>query len=142
MSELNRRDAAKLAAGLAVAGVLGAGEASARETEKPRLDAVFHVMVNAKQTIRFRFDLPGKADQSFESEEYRYAVLDKDGIEVRKALMILGLNVHTTQLPKKESVVEDYPDYMFDNRHLKSGEEYYLVVSVRNLTALAKFKAP
>lgn len=30
----------------------------------------------------------------------------------------------------------------FDPSKLKSGEEYYLVVAVRNLTGLAKFKAP
>jgi hypothetical protein len=56
--------------------------------------------------------------------------------------MINGASVHTVDLPKDQRSVVDESQLEFDVRQLKTGEEYYLVVSVRNLTGLAKFKVP
>lgn len=112
-----------------------------KEKILPDLDAVFRVEIGEKQSIKLRFDLPGKVDQSFYSAEYRYAVLDKDGVQVRThALRMNGAARHTVSLPKDERSVVGYSVFKFDE--LKSGEEYYLIVTVRNLTALAKFKSP
>ncbi|AMV25097.1 ECF RNA polymerase sigma factor SigE [Gemmata sp. SH-PL17] len=109
--------------------------------EPARLDAMLRVQADTKKGIGIRFEHPGTADQSFASDEYRYAVLDKDGVQVNGALVHLPLAIHTTHLPKTERSVTDYSDYALDPRKLKSGEEYYVVVTVRNLTALAKFKS-
>ncbi len=115
-------------------------------TSPPNLDAVFRVEVTEKGVIQFRFDPRGTADESFESVEYRYAVLDKSGVQVDRqradaALLHIGVASHTTLLPKDKPTVSDYSDYLI-TQGLQPGEEYYLVVSVRNLTGLAKFKAP
>ena len=154
MREVNRRGAMKLAASLAVVD-LGSPSAQAQDRkakEPPPLDAVFRIEVTAKGVINFRFETPGTADQSFESTEYRYAVLDKDGVQLggpedEKVLFHTPVTNHTTDLLKGKRSVSDYSDYAIaawlkPGERLKSGEEYFLVVSVRNLTGLAKFKAP
>ncbi len=108
----------------------------------PPLAAKLRVKVDAaKLRPSCQFDLPGQADQSFENEEYRCAVLDRDGVQVEGALTF-KLPVRTISLPKDKRSVTDATDAVFVKEKLKSGEEYYLVVSVRNLTGLAKFKAP
>lgn len=147
MGDVSRRDAVRLAAGLAVVG-LGTTPARAEDKnvqEPPALAAVFRVEVTEKGAIKFRFDTPGTAGQSFESTEYRYALLDKNGVQVSeeqldKALVHLAKAIHTADLSKGERSVSDYSDYMVSHDSLRSGEEYYLVVSLRNLTGLAKFK--
>jgi hypothetical protein len=100
---------------------------------RPDLDAVLRVEISEKGAIRLRFDLPGKADQSFYSAEYRYAVLDKDGVQMGErsdwALRMRPVARHTVSLPKDErSVVEDsaFSIFRFEGKRLKSGEEYYL----------------
>src|SRR5207248_3817676 len=107
----------------------------------PILDAKLRVKVGAKLEVSCQFLLPGKVDQSFENTEYRYAVLDKEGNQVDDALKI-KLPLRTISLPKSERSVTDATDASIVADKLKSGEEYYFVVSVRNLTGLAKFKAP
>ncbi|HHM11985.1 MAG TPA: hypothetical protein ENJ16_00410 [Planctomycetaceae bacterium] len=107
----------------------------------PTLDAKLRVKVGAKLEISCRFLLPGKADQTFANIEYRYAVLDKDGNQVDGALALKTV-VRSISLPKGMRSVADGTDASIVASKLKSGEEYYFVVSVRNLTALAKFRAP
>ena len=154
MSETTRRDAIRAAAAIAAVGV-GLTSVSAQDQaakEPPPLDAVFRVSVTSKGVIDLQFDTPNTVDQTFESTEYSYAVLDKDGVQVAteragEALFHIGTAIHTTFLPKGKRSVSDYSDYQFaswlnPSEGLKSGEEYYLIVSVRNLTALAKFKSP
>jgi hypothetical protein len=111
------------------------------EKAPPPLDAVLRVKVDAKLVISCQFDLPGKADQSFRNTEYRCVVLDKDGVQVEGALLYRQPR-RTIELPKDKRSVTDATDANFVTEKLKSGEEYYFVVSVRNLTGLAKFKAP
>ena len=143
MNGVTRRESVKLVAGLAIGATVIVGrEARGQETrEAPPLDAVLRVDADINRGISLRFELPGKADQSFRSDEYRYAVLDKDGVQVNGALAQFPLAIHTTRFPKNERSISDYSAFMFDPRSLKSGEEYYLIVFVRNLTALSKFKA-
>ena len=135
-----------LLCGIFALACFSAGSTSAQDKKEKApapLNAVLRVQINAKREISCRFDLPGKADQSFYSAEYRYTVLDKHGVQVDdEALMINGAALHTVSLPKGTRSVTDESEFEFDMRQLKSGEEYYLVVSVRNLTGLAKFKAP
>lgn len=125
-------------------GLLYFGEMAVQAQDKktpPPLDAKLRVKVGAKLEVSCQFFLPGMADQSFENTEYRYAVLDKDGNQVDDALKI-KLPLRTISLPKNQRSVTDETDATIAADKLKSGEEYYFVVSVRNLTGLAKFKAP
>ena len=144
MAQTTRRDAVKLAAGVAIAG-LGATAAPGNNhnaKEHPALVAVFRVAVDAKGVIDFRFDTTqAPADQAFKSDEYHYAVLDETGVQVDKAFEHIPLGIHPMTLPKGQPQVSDYADFMIA-KGLQAGKEYYLVVMVRNLTALAKFKAP
>jgi len=110
-------------------------------TPTANLDAVLRVRVDPNLTISCQFELPGKADQSFKNTEYRYAVLDKDGVQVRGAL-VFQLPLRTIALPKDQRSVTDATDAKFLKDKLKAGEEYFLVVSVREVAGLAKFKAP
>jgi hypothetical protein len=82
--------------------------------------------------------LPGKVDQSFENTEYRYAMRDKDGMLVDGALAIQTVQ-RTIALPKNARSVNDATDAQIQKSKFKPGEEYFFVVSVRNLTALARF---
>ena len=154
MSDVTRRDAAKLAAGLALgAGILGTERGLGQEPKKgeepqkrPDLDAVLRVEVTDKGFIKLVFETPGKDEQSFDSTGYRYAVLDKDGVQIGRtrsamAMVSLALNVHPVVLPQGERTVTLYGDYTISRERLRTGEEYYLIVSVRNLTGLAKFKS-
>ena len=104
------------------------------------LDAKLRVKVEEKLQVSCQFLLAGKADQSFENSEYRYAVLDKDGNQVDNAVTVKTIQ-RTITLPKNQRSVTDATDATIVADKLKSGEEYYFVVSVRNLTGLAKFKA-
>jgi hypothetical protein len=139
----------RAAGGLAVVGLatLPAAAGDVARQELPPLDAVLRVAVTPKGQIDLRFETPGAADQAFDSSEYRYAVLDGRGtqvtsprLEVGGALTPTGLAYHPVSLPKGRRSVADYAEVVLDFRRLKAGE-YYLVVSVRNLTALAKFKS-
>lgn len=107
----------------------------------PPLDAKLRVKVGEKLEPSCQFLLPAKADQSFENNEYQYAVLDKDGNQVDDAFIVRAVQ-RTISLPKTQRSVTDATDVVFQPDKLTSGEEYYFVVSVRNLTGLAKFKAP
>jgi hypothetical protein len=107
----------------------------------PPLDAKLRVKVSGKLEPSCQFLLPGKMDQSFENSEYRYALLDKDGNEVDDAIIIKTVH-RVISLPKDQRSVTDATDATLVKDKLTSGEEYYFVVSVRNLIGLAKFKAP
>jgi hypothetical protein len=107
----------------------------------PSLDAKLRVRVGEKLEVSCQFLLSGKEDQSFENTEYRYAVLDEHGNQVNDALKV-KLPLRTISLPKNQKSVVDGTDAIIVADQLKSGADYYFVVSVRNLTGLAKFKAP
>ena len=125
-----------------VAVVASSSRAEPKADPSPgRLDAVMRVKVDDKLVVSCQFDLPGKKDQSFQNTEYRYAVLDKDGVLVEGAVEIF-LPLRTISLPKDKRSVTDKTDAKIVKDKLTSGEQYFFVVSARNLTGLAKFKAP
>lgn len=114
---------------------------SAQEATPPPLDAKLRVKIGTKLEPSAQFLLPGTVDQSFENSEYRYAILDKDGNQVDDALIFKEPH-RTINLPKSERSVTDSTDATIRVDKLTKGEEYYFVLSVRNLTGLAKFKVP
>lgn len=126
--------------GCSIATSVAQGQAGKEGLPPPSLDAVLRVKVD-KLEISCQFDLPGKVDQSFQNTEYRYAVLDKKGVQVNGAL-IWKLPIRTISLPKDRRSVIDATDAAIVKDKLMAGEQYYLVVSVRNLTGMAKFKVP
>jgi hypothetical protein len=151
MREITRRDAIRAAGGLAAVGLVAYPVAAQGNIAKdlPPLDGVLRVTVTPQGAIELRFDTPATASQTFDSSEYRYAVLDSAGtqvtspqLEVSGALVPTGAAYHPVLLPKDTRSVADYSEVMLDHSGLKAGGEYYLVVSVRNLTALTKFKSP
>ena len=99
------------------------------------------VTVDKSLAISCQFQLKHVADQAFNSWEYRYALYDKDGIEVRNALAIKKV-MRAVLLPKGERSIVDPTDAVFVASNLTKGETYYLTVSVRNVTGLAVFTAP
>jgi WD40 repeat protein len=111
-------------------------------TRRPDLDAVLRVLIDEKQVIRLQFDLPGKANQSFDSSEVRCALLDHEGIQVDGGVSPRAFAPQTISLPKTERSVTVDAAFEIDWKKLKPRWEYYLVVSLRNLTALVKFKDP
>ena len=127
---------------LAMLGFAGMNSTRAEEKKAlPPLDAVLSVKLDAKLNISCLFTLPGKMDQSFGNGEYRCAVLDKNGVQVEGAL-IYKVPLRTISLPKNKRSVTDATDAELVTAKLEKGEQYYFVVSVRNLTGLAKFEAP
>jgi hypothetical protein len=107
----------------------------------PELDAVLHAKVDAAYKIQCQFQLPGKADQSFQSNEYRCYVLNDKGILVGNAIRYYYKTPHTVDLPKHQRSVSDDPDAGIDTGKLTPGD-YMLVVIVRQLIGAAKFKIP
>lgn len=73
-------------------------------------------------------------EQKFSNSEYRYAILDKDGQQVGD-LCFLTAEVRDVVL-KGKSTTDNQAAH---TPELKAGQEFYLVVSVRNLTAQTTF---
>ena len=78
-------------------------------------------------------------EQTFFNAEYRFAILDKDGRQVKGALAILDEEARAIVL-KGRSTTDTPPAYV-EKGKLKAGEEYFLVVSVRDLIGHVKFTA-
>jgi hypothetical protein len=77
--------------------------------------------------------------QTFLNTDYRFAILDKDGRQVKGALTILDEEARAIVL--KGPSTTDTPPVFVDTGTLKAGEEYFLVVSVRDLIGHVKFRA-
>jgi hypothetical protein len=77
-------------------------------------------------------------DQKFTSGEYQFAVLDKDGGIVEGAL---GIPKELREIVLRGRSTTDKPGVSTLENKLVAGEEYYLVVSVRNLVGHLKFTA-
>src|SRR5262245_38428846 len=74
--------------------------------------------------------------QKFSNSEYRFAILDKNGEQVGDPCF---LTPEVRDVVLKGKATDDVqPAHAPD---LKAGQEYYLVISVRNLTAQTKFMA-
>jgi hypothetical protein len=76
--------------------------------------------------------------QKFDNGSYIIVLLDSNGEQIDNALLVPTV-LRTITL--KGATTADRPGLSIAEGKLKEGEEYYVVVSVRNLTALAKFKA-
>ena len=75
-------------------------------------------------------------EQKFDNGSYRVVLLDSKGEQIDDALLVPTV-LRTITL--KGDTTTDKPGLTVNDGKLKPGEQYYLVVSVRNLTALAKF---
>lgn len=86
------------------------------------------------------FNNTATADQTFRNEEYRFEILNKDGMQIKAALTPRTIEREIV-LKKDFKSTSDQPEVSLVAGKLKASEEYYLVVSVRNLIGLSKFKA-
>jgi len=76
-------------------------------------------------------------EQTFENGSYMVVVLDSNGEQVDNALLVPTV---LRKVTLKGGTTTDKLGLMIADGKLKPGQDYYLVVSVRNLTALAKFR--
>ena len=77
-------------------------------------------------------------DQQLTNSEYRMAVLNKDGEQLEDALTFT-LEMRPIALKGRSTV--DKPGVFVKKGKLEAGQDYYLVVSVRNLIGHVKFTA-
>jgi hypothetical protein len=78
-------------------------------------------------------------EQTFLNAEYRFAILDKDGRQVKGALKIIDEEARAIVLKGRSTT--DTPPVYVESGKLKAGAEYFLVVSVRDLIEHVKFTA-
>jgi hypothetical protein len=78
-------------------------------------------------------------EQKFAYAEYRFAILDKDGRQVKGALGVIDAEARDIVLKGRSTT--DTPEAFVMKGMLKAGEEYFLVVSVRDLIGHVKFTA-
>jgi hypothetical protein len=78
-------------------------------------------------------------EQRFDSTEYRFAILDKDGRQVKGVLLVPDAEARDVVL-KGRSTSDTPPAFVMEGK-LKAGEEYFFVVSVRDLIGHVKFTA-
>jgi hypothetical protein len=116
--------------------------ATAQKTPSPlesRLSAKVDGEVSLKDKavpLVLTFSNKTPKEQKFENGSYRVVVLDSKGEQVDDALLVPAV-LRTITL--KGATTTDKPGLTVNDGKLKPGEQYYLVVSVRNLTAMAKF---
>jgi hypothetical protein len=84
------------------------------------------------------FNHTGK-QQTFGNTEYLFAILDKDGRQVKGALAVIDEEARAIVLKGRSTT--DTPLVVVRKGKLKGGEEYFLVVSVRDLIGHVKFTA-
>jgi hypothetical protein len=77
-------------------------------------------------------------EEKFTIAEYRIALLNKDGEQVQGALTF---SIELRDIVLKAGSTKDKPGVSVQPGKLKGGEEYFLVVSVRNLIGHVKFTA-
>jgi len=139
-SEATMRASMSLTA-LLILGVAGA--AVGQKTPSPlesRLSAKVQGEVSLKDKripLVLTFTNKTEKEQKFDNGSYRIVLLDSKGEQIDDALLVPTV-LRTVTL--KGATTTDKPDPSVNDGKLKVGEEYYLVVSVRNLTALTKFK--
>lgn len=116
--------------------------ATAQKTPSPlesRLSAKVEGEVSLKDKkipLILTFSNKTPKEQKFDNGSYRVVLLDSKGEQIDDALLVPTV-LRTVTL--KGDTTTDKPDLSVAPGKLKEGEQYYLVVSVRNLTVLAKF---
>jgi hypothetical protein len=78
-------------------------------------------------------------EQKFAFAEYRFAILDKAGRQVKDTLTVIDAEQWDIVLKGRSTT--DTPPVYVEKGKLKAGEEYFLVVSVRDLIGHVKFTA-
>jgi hypothetical protein len=91
--------------------------------------------------VPFQLTFVNHADkeQTFVNTEYRFAILDKDGRPVKGALAVIDEEARAIVLKSRSTT--DTPAAFVIKEKLKAGEEYFLVVSVRDLIGHVTFTA-
>jgi hypothetical protein len=89
--------------------------------------------------VRLTFVNHTDKEQVFANTEYRFAILDRDGRQVKGALAITDEEARAIVLRGRSTT--DTPPVFVREGKLKAGEEYFLVVSVRDLIGHVKFTA-
>ena len=116
------------------------------EEEAPPLNAVMKVKFEDGKTISARdgkiplelkFTNSTDRDVKFTNADYRFALLNKDGEHIINALVV---TIELRDILLKGGLTVDKPSVSIRSGKIKAGEEYYLVVSMQNLTGLVKFK--
>lgn len=74
--------------------------------------------------------------QKFENSEYRFTILDTDGKQVSDQLFLTA-EVRTVVLKGKMTAEKQSAHVV----NLNAGQEYFLVVSVRNAVGMVRFRA-
>jgi hypothetical protein len=88
--------------------------------------------------VELRFENRVDNVQKFTNEEYRIDLLDKNGRQMKGALV---LRAEPRNIILKGRSTIDKPGVVVVNGELKANEDYYLVVGIRNLVGHVKFTA-
>ena len=94
---------------------------------------------DGKLPVQLTFFNHTDKEQTFVNTEYRFAILDKDGRQVKGALAILDEEARAIVL-KGRSTTDTPPVFVMQGK-IKAGEEYFLIVTVRDLIGHVKFTA-
>jgi hypothetical protein len=94
---------------------------------------------DGKVPVQLTFFNQTDRQQTFLNAEYRFAILDKDGRQVKGALAIIDEEARAIVLRGRSTT--DTPPVYVESGKLHAGAEYFLVVTVRNLVGHAKFTA-
>ena len=89
--------------------------------------------------VRLSFVNHTDKEQKFAYAEYRFAILDEDGRQVKGALA--DIDAEARDIVLKGRSTTDTPAAAVRQGKLEAGEEYFLVVSVRDLIGHVKFTA-
>ena len=94
---------------------------------------------DGKLPVQLTFFNHTDKEQTFVNTEYRFAILDKDGRQVKGALAILDEEARAIVLKGRSTT--DTPPVFVTQGKIKAGEEYFLIVTVRDLIGHVKFTA-
>jgi hypothetical protein len=94
---------------------------------------------DGKVPVQLRFFNHADKGQRFLNTEYRFAILDKGGRQLKGALAVIDEEQRAIVLKGRSTT--DTPPLFVAKGRLKAGEEYFLVVSVRDLIGHVKFTA-
>jgi hypothetical protein len=87
----------------------------------------------------------GASEQKVKVYEIRYELLDKNGEKIDDDALGLRENrvgeIYTSVIVLKDDTTRHTPSLFVWSKYLKDGEQYYLVVYVRNCMALIRFAA-
>jgi hypothetical protein len=129
----------------AVVVLLVGGTAVAQKTPSPlesRLSAKVVgeevSLTDKKLPLVLTFTNKTDKEQTFDNGSYLIVLLDDKGEQIDNALLVPTV---LRKITLKGETTTDRPGLTISDGKLKEGKEYYVVVSVRNLTAMAKFKA-